>query len=135
MRRFLPLALLALAPVAASAQESERPSKAVPSVGKALKTDGVTKDCTGLPLKSVATEGASASFTAKVGWRKDVLFVCVDDRAVRRVASAAQRGAQGVPLLLTSEWRIERDRQEGGKLPCLLASMASMAASRGDGDA
>ena len=78
MRRLLPLCLLALAPGAASAQEQERPAKAVPSMGRAPKLDGVAKDCSGLALKSAATEGASASFTARVGWRKDTLFVCVE---------------------------------------------------------
>ncbi len=78
MRRLLPLCLLALASGAASAQEQERPTKALPSIGKAPKVDGVAKDCSGLVLKSASTEGASASFTARVGWRKDTLFVCVE---------------------------------------------------------
>jgi hypothetical protein len=77
MRRLLPLFLLALAPAAASAQE--RPSKAVPTLGKAPKLDGNPKDFGGgAPLKSAATEGASASFTGKVGWRKDTLYVAVE---------------------------------------------------------
>lgn len=76
MRRLLPLCLLALAPVAAPAQE--RPARALPSMGRAPKVDGVARDCSGLTLKSAATEGASASFTARVGWRKDTLFVCVE---------------------------------------------------------
>ena len=82
MRRLLPLCLLALASGAASAQE--RPAKALPALGKAPKVDGVAKDCSGLALKSAATEGASASFTARVGWRKDTLFVCMEakDNAV-----------------------------------------------------
>ncbi|XXF79543.1 hypothetical protein P2318_07245 [Myxococcaceae bacterium GXIMD 01537] len=83
MRRLLPLCLLALAPVAAPAQE--RASKPVPSLGKAPKLDGNLKDFgSGLTLKSPASDGASASFTAKVAWRKDTLFVGVEakDNAV-----------------------------------------------------
>ncbi len=76
MRRLLPLFLLALAPAAASAQE--RPSKAVPVLGKAPKVDGNLKDFGGgAPLKSSASE-ATASFTGKVGWRKDTLYLALE---------------------------------------------------------
>lgn len=82
MRRLLPLCLLALLPPAASAQERE--AKTVPGFRRAPKVDGVVRDCPGLALKSAPGEGASASFTTKVGWLKDTLYVCVEakDNAV-----------------------------------------------------
>jgi hypothetical protein len=76
--------LAALAPMAASAQEESappppRPTKAVPSLAKAPKLDGQLKDFPGtLTLKPRATADASASFTARVGWRKDTLYVAVE---------------------------------------------------------
>jgi hypothetical protein len=74
-----------LAPVAASAQEQQpppeqqRPTRAVPSLPKAPKLDGDLKDFPGtLTLKPPASLDASASFTARAGWRKDVLYVGVE---------------------------------------------------------
>lgn len=72
----LPLCLL-LAPVAGSAQE--RPSKAVPTLAKAPKLDGALKDfASPLTLRPPAAVSASASFTGRVAWRKDTLYVGVE---------------------------------------------------------
>lgn len=59
--------------------------------------------------------GGYRAYFAAEAWRLDfetvplVLFVCTDDQAERRVAAAARTSARGVPLLITSEWRFERD--------------------------
>ncbi|HEX8437988.1 hypothetical protein [Archangium sp.] len=82
MRPLVVSALLAaLAPLAASAQEKQapkqRPSKAVPSLARAPKLDGQLKDFPAtLTLKPRASGGAS--FTGRVGWRKDTLYVGVE---------------------------------------------------------
>lgn len=121
MRRLLPLCLLALASGAASAQE--RPAKALPALGRAPKVDGVARDCSGLALKSAAPEGASASFTAKVGWRKDTLFVCVeakDDAVTERDAVSLSLFFPGAGPTATGHlWRIGAD---GEALPTDKAS-------------
>jgi hypothetical protein len=76
-------ALVALAPGSASAQgqapEKQRPSKVVPSLAREPKLDGQLKDFPGtLTLAPQAPAGASASFTARAGWRKDALYVGVE---------------------------------------------------------
>lgn len=78
MRRLLPLSLLALAPLSASAQEP--PTRPVPALpGRAPKVDGNLRDFgAGAPLKSAPADGASASFTGKVAWRQGTLYVAVD---------------------------------------------------------
>ncbi|HEX8700684.1 MAG TPA: hypothetical protein VF815_17670 [Myxococcaceae bacterium] len=69
---FLPCLLLAAAP----AQAQERPSKAVPTLAKAPKLDGVFKDFSSpLTIRPPASVDASASFTARVAWRKETLYV------------------------------------------------------------
>ncbi len=69
---FLPCLLLA----ASAAQAQERPSKAVPALAKAPKLDGVLKDFSSpLTLRPPASVEASASFTARVAWRKETLYV------------------------------------------------------------
>lgn len=74
----LPLCLL-LAPVLASAQEQERPSKLVPALAKAPKLNGAFKDfASSLTLRPPASVDASASFTTRVGWRKEILYVGVE---------------------------------------------------------
>lgn len=77
--------LAALVPVAASAQEKEpapakpRPVKAVPSLARAPKLDGNLEDFPAtLTVKPPASVDASASFTARAGWRKDTLYVGVE---------------------------------------------------------
>ncbi|MBZ4421170.1 CBM9 family sugar-binding protein [Myxococcus sp. RHSTA-1-4] len=78
MRAALPLFLMLCAPAVASAQE-ERPARAVPVLSKAPKFQGGLKGLASpLVLKPTATPGASASFTAKAGFRKDTLFVGVE---------------------------------------------------------
>ncbi|SEU15960.1 hypothetical protein [Stigmatella erecta] len=72
----LPLCLL-FVPLAAGAQE--RPSKAVPALAKAPKLDGALKDfASPLTLRPPAAVDASASFTARVAWRKETLYVGVE---------------------------------------------------------
>ncbi|OJT18331.1 hypothetical protein BO221_40295 [Archangium sp. Cb G35] len=86
MRSLVVSALLsALVPGAAFAQEKEqaparpRTVKSVPSLGRAPKLDGNLKDFPAtLTLKPPASVDASASFTARAGWRKDTLFVGVE---------------------------------------------------------
>jgi hypothetical protein len=75
--------LAALAPVGATAQESapeaQRPSKAVPSLAREPKLDGQLKDFSSpLTFKAQAPAGASTSFTARAGWRKETLYVGVE---------------------------------------------------------
>ncbi|MCY1075285.1 hypothetical protein OV287_12345 [Archangium sp. miwbw1] len=72
-------------PGAAFAQEQEqappkpRPVKSVPSLSRAPKLDGKLKDfSSSLTLKPPASVDASASFTARAGWRKDTLYVGVE---------------------------------------------------------
>ncbi|MFY0564917.1 hypothetical protein ACN28E_13755 [Archangium lansingense] len=86
MRSLVVSALLAaLIPGAAFAQEQEqappkpRPVKSVPSLSRAPKLDGKLKDfSSSLTLKPPASVDASASFTARAGWRKDTLYVGVE---------------------------------------------------------
>ncbi|AKQ68592.1 hypothetical protein A176_005504 [Myxococcus hansupus] len=74
----LSFCLLFCVPGVASAQ-AERSSKLVPSLAKPPRIQGGLKAFTSpLVLKPVATEGATASFTAKVGARKDTLYVGVE---------------------------------------------------------
>jgi len=74
MRAALLLTCLLLA--AAPAQAQERPSKAVPALAKAPNLDGSFKDFSSpLTLRPPAAVDASASFTARVGWRKETLYV------------------------------------------------------------
>jgi len=77
--------LAALVPGAASAQEKAqaparpRPVKTVPSLPREPKLDGNLKDFpTTLTVKPPASVDASASFTARAGWRKDTLFVGIE---------------------------------------------------------
>jgi len=68
----LPCLLLAAAPALAQ----ERPSKAVPTLAKAPKLDGALKDfASPLTIRPPASVNASASFTARVAWRKETLYV------------------------------------------------------------
>lgn len=59
--------------------------------------------------------GGYRRYFATEAWRQDfeavpaVLFVCVDDRAEQRVSVAGRAAAPDLPLLITSEWRYERD--------------------------
>ncbi|WNG15039.1 hypothetical protein [Cystobacter fuscus] len=84
MRPLLVSAMLAaLCPLSAAAQESSEPKprqvKAVPALGREPKLDGNLKDFPAtLTLKSPAALEASASFTARVGWRKETLYVGVE---------------------------------------------------------
>lgn len=86
MRSLVVSALLAaLVPGAVSAQEKEppaakpRPVKSVPSLPRAPKLDGKLKDFpSSLTVKPPASMDASASFTARAGWRKDTLYVAVE---------------------------------------------------------
>jgi hypothetical protein len=72
----LPLCVL-LVPLAAGAQE--RPAKAVPALAKAPKLDGNPKDfASPLTLRPPAAVDATASFTARVAWRKETLYVGVE---------------------------------------------------------
>lgn len=74
MRAALSLTCLLLA--AAPAQAQERPNKAVPTLAKAPKLDGVFKDfASPLVIRPPASVDASASFTARVAWRKETLYV------------------------------------------------------------
>lgn len=67
--------LLLCTPAVASAQD-ERSSKPVPTLTKAPGFQGGLKGIASpLVLKPAPTAGASASFTAKVGFRKDTLYV------------------------------------------------------------
>lgn len=79
MRAAAALSLLMLcAPAVASAQE-ERASRPVPSLPKAPGFQGGLKGfASPLVLKPAPAAGASASFTAKVGFRKDTLYVGVE---------------------------------------------------------
>lgn len=68
---------LLLAPALSQAQE--RPSKAVPALAKAPKLDGNFKDLApSVTFRPPASTDASASFTARVAWRKDTLYVGVE---------------------------------------------------------
>ena len=71
----LPLSTLAQAPAA----PKPRQIKSVPQLAKEPKLDGDLKDFPAtLTLKPPASLDASASFTARVGWRKDTLYVGVE---------------------------------------------------------
>ena len=75
--------LAALLPLSTFAQTSAEPKprqlKPVPALAKELKLEGNLKDFPAtLTLKPPASLDASASFTARVGWRKDTLFVGVE---------------------------------------------------------
>ncbi|MBU8894301.1 hypothetical protein DRW03_11790 [Corallococcus sp. H22C18031201] len=73
----LPLCLLLLA-LPASAQD-DRTSRPVPTLKKAPRLEAGLKDFVPpLVIKPEPAPGASANFTAKVGWRKDMLFVGVE---------------------------------------------------------
>jgi hypothetical protein len=70
--------LVALVP-AAAVGASERPSREVPRLARAPKPDGKLQDFPAtLTLKPAAPQGASASFKARVGWHKDMLYVGVE---------------------------------------------------------
>jgi hypothetical protein len=72
----LPLAAL-LAAVSAPAQD--KPVRPVPTLAKEPKLDGSLSDLAGsLVLKPIDDDKATAGFTAKVGFRKDTLFLGVD---------------------------------------------------------
>lgn len=74
----LSLFLLLCAPAVASAQAA-RPTRAVPSLSKAPRFQGGLKGLASpLVLKPAPAPGASASFTGKVGFRKDTLYVGVE---------------------------------------------------------
>jgi len=69
---------LVCAPAAAFAQD-ERPTRTVPGLPKAPRFQGGHKGLASpLVLKPAPTEGASASFSAKVGLYKDTLYVGVE---------------------------------------------------------
>ena len=59
--------------------------------------------------------GGYRRYFAAEAWRQDfdavpaVLFACVDDRAEQRVSVAGRAAVPDLPLLITSEWRYERD--------------------------
>jgi hypothetical protein len=73
------LVSLCLLLTAASAQAQERPTKVVPALAKAPKLDGVLKDfSSSLTIRPPASVDASASFTARVAWRKETLYVGLD---------------------------------------------------------
>ncbi|AGC42843.1 hypothetical protein MYSTI_01495 [Myxococcus stipitatus DSM 14675] len=77
----LSLCWMLCVPAIASAQEEEapRPSRPVPSMSKPPRFQGGLKGFTSpLALKSLDAPGSSASFNAKVGFRKDTLYVGVD---------------------------------------------------------
>jgi hypothetical protein len=78
MRASLLSLCLLLVPALAPAQE-QRPSKAAPAIAKALKLDGNFKDfAPALTVRPPATTDASASFTTRVAWRKETLYVGVE---------------------------------------------------------
>lgn len=88
--------LAALAPAAASALPKEpeadkpRSARTVPSLPREPKLDGNLKDFSStLTLKPPASKDASASFTARVGWRKDTLFVGVEAQGEQPQAADA----------------------------------------------
>jgi hypothetical protein len=69
--------LATLAPALASALE--RPTKAVPQLSRAPKLDGQLKDFPAtLTLKPISGASIDASFTGRVGWHKDTLYVAVE---------------------------------------------------------
>ncbi|NTX61667.1 hypothetical protein HUA74_13410 [Myxococcus sp. CA051A] len=71
--------MLCVPAIASAQEEAPRPSRPVPNMTKPPRFQGGLKGFTSpLALKSLDTEGASASFTAKVGFRKDTLYVGVD---------------------------------------------------------
>jgi hypothetical protein len=66
--------LAALVPAGASAQE-----RVVPRLARAPKLDGKLEDFhSSLTVQPAASKGARASFTARVGWHKDTLYVGVE---------------------------------------------------------
>jgi hypothetical protein len=77
MRASLLSLCLLLTSAAASAQE--RSSKVIPTLAKAPKLDGVLKDLASpLTIRPPASVDASASFSARVAWRKETLYVGVE---------------------------------------------------------
>jgi hypothetical protein len=69
--------LATLAPALASAQE--RPTKAVPQLSRAPKLDGQLKDFPAtLTLKPTSGASIDVSFTGRIGWHKDTLYVAVE---------------------------------------------------------
>ena len=81
--------LVALLP-AAAVGASQRPSRDVPQLARAPKLDGQLQDFPAtLTLKPTAPPGASASFTARVGWRKDTLYVGVEAQDSQLLAGDA----------------------------------------------
>ncbi len=74
----LPLCLL-LATTSLAQDAAPRPSKPVPVLKKAPRPEKKLKDFgSPLVLKPLPTDGATADFSARVGWRKDTLFVGVE---------------------------------------------------------
>ncbi|WP_224365771.1 hypothetical protein [Hyalangium versicolor] len=74
-----PLLSLCLLLAPALSQAQERPSKAVPALAKAPKLDGNLKDfAPSVTFRPPASTDATASFTARVAWRKDTLYVGVE---------------------------------------------------------
>ncbi|WP_426749492.1 hypothetical protein [Myxococcus sp. Y35] len=74
----LSFCLLLCAPGVASAQ-ADRPSKPVPSLSRPPRIQGGLKAFgSSLVLKPAVPEGATAAFSAKVGARKDTLYVGVE---------------------------------------------------------
>jgi hypothetical protein len=68
---------LLLAPLLSQAQE--RSAKAVPALAKAPKLDGTLKDfAPSVSFRPPASTEATASFTARVAWRKDTLYVGIE---------------------------------------------------------
>ncbi|WP_434387939.1 hypothetical protein [Melittangium boletus] len=75
----LPLSAVAQPPAPAPAEPKPRPIRAIPALAREVKLDGKLKDFPAtLTLKPPASLDASASFTARVGWRKDTLFLAVE---------------------------------------------------------
>ncbi|WP_224241692.1 DOMON domain-containing protein [Hyalangium gracile] len=81
-----PLLSLCLLLAPAISHGQERASKAVPALSKAPKLDGKFKDfAPSVTFRPPASTEDTASFTARVAWRKDTLYVGVeatDDRLV-----------------------------------------------------
>lgn len=73
-RTLLPLLLLSAAALA-----DDRTAKNVPALPKAVKLDGNMKDLAqGVVLKPIDADQATAFFSAKVGYRKDTLYVGIE---------------------------------------------------------
>ncbi|RKH43420.1 hypothetical protein [Corallococcus sicarius] len=75
----LTLCLLLASSAPLAQEDAPRPSRPVPVLKKAPRPEGGLKDFgSPLVLKPLSTEGATANFSARVGWRKDTLFVGVE---------------------------------------------------------